>query len=163
MACWVISIFFTIFRMVAPYRVPYLPVTPTFFVCRAYTPPSPRTPRERQSWRLRLACMRIIGPRKSNTAPWTPSNTRRSTRAQIRTISCETARAEAEKDAPHERMPQNAHPEPLALVQSIIRNSSTKKFACQSHCLTLERSALTLTWQESSDCVTSLFTDASAF
>ena len=28
-ACWVISIFLTCFRREAPYRVPYLPVTPT--------------------------------------------------------------------------------------------------------------------------------------
>lgn len=31
-ACWVISIFLTCFRKDAPYLVPYLPVTPTFFV-----------------------------------------------------------------------------------------------------------------------------------
>lgn len=30
--CWVISIFFTILRNEAPYRVPYLPTTPTFCV-----------------------------------------------------------------------------------------------------------------------------------
>lgn len=30
--CWVISIFLTILRKEAPYRVPYLPVIPTFFV-----------------------------------------------------------------------------------------------------------------------------------
>jgi hypothetical protein len=30
--CCVISIFFTTFLMEAPYRVPYLPVIPTFFV-----------------------------------------------------------------------------------------------------------------------------------
>jgi len=32
LACWVISIFLTCFRREAPYLVPYLPVTPTFFV-----------------------------------------------------------------------------------------------------------------------------------
>lgn len=30
--CWVISIFFTILRREAPYRVPYLPTIPTFLV-----------------------------------------------------------------------------------------------------------------------------------
>lgn len=34
--CWVISIFLTIFRNEAPYRVPYLPVIPTFFVLFAW-------------------------------------------------------------------------------------------------------------------------------
>ena len=33
--CW-ISIFFIIFRSDAPYRVPYLPTTPTFFVRLAF-------------------------------------------------------------------------------------------------------------------------------
>lgn len=32
LACWLISIFFTSLRRDAPYRVPYLPTTPTFFV-----------------------------------------------------------------------------------------------------------------------------------
>jgi len=35
-ACCDISIFFTCFRSDIPYRVPYFPVTPTFFVLRAY-------------------------------------------------------------------------------------------------------------------------------
>ena len=30
--CWLISIFFTCFRSEAPYRTPYLPVIPAFFV-----------------------------------------------------------------------------------------------------------------------------------
>lgn len=30
--CWLISIFLTCFRRLAPYRVPYLPTIPTFFV-----------------------------------------------------------------------------------------------------------------------------------
>lgn len=34
--CWVISIFLTIFRNEAPYRVPYLPVIPTFLVLFAW-------------------------------------------------------------------------------------------------------------------------------
>lgn len=36
LACWVISIFFTILRREAPYRVPYLPTIPTFLVRLAY-------------------------------------------------------------------------------------------------------------------------------
>lgn len=32
LACWLISIFFTIFLREAPYRVPYLPTIPTFLV-----------------------------------------------------------------------------------------------------------------------------------
>lgn len=36
LACWVISIFFTILRKDEPYLVPYLPTIPTFLVLFAY-------------------------------------------------------------------------------------------------------------------------------
>lgn len=47
LACWLISIFFTIFRREAPQRVPYFPTIPTFLVRLAMSPePKPKPEEE---------------------------------------------------------------------------------------------------------------------